>query len=125
LKILIVDDNVSVRRLIATIVKPLASDLRECEDGADAVAAYRAERPDVVLMDIRMPSVDGIAATRQIRIFDPTAKIVIVTDYDDSQLREASAAAGASDYTLKNNLPDLVGLLERLRDNRGLEQSTS
>jgi CheY-like chemotaxis protein len=125
LKILIVDDNVSVRRLIATIVKPLASDLRECEDGADAVAAYRAERPDVVLMDIRMPSVDGIAATRQIRIFDPTAKIVIVTDYDDSQLREASAAAGASDYPLKNNLPDLVGLLERLRDNRGLEQSTS
>ena len=68
-------------------------------------------------MDIRMPTVDGIAATSQIRIFDPTATIVIVTDYDDSQLREASAAAGASDYTLKDNLPDLVGLLERLRDN--------
>jgi DNA-binding NarL/FixJ family response regulator len=76
-------------------------------------------------MDIRMPTLDGIAATRQIRTFDPTATIVIVTDYDDSQLREASAAAGASDYTLKNNLPDLVGLLERLRDNRVLEQRTS
>ena len=125
MKILIIDDNASVRRLIASIVKPLASDIRECQDGVGAVAAYREQRPDVVLMDIRMPNIDGIAATRQIRIFDPTATIVIVTDYDDSQLREASAAAGASDYTLKNNLPDLVGLLERLRDNRGLEQSTS
>ena len=76
-------------------------------------------------MDIRMPTLDGIAATRQIRIFDPTATIVIGTDYDDRQLREASAAAGACDYLLKNNLPDLVGLLERLRDNRGLEPSTS
>lgn len=123
MKILIVDDNASVRRLIAAIVEPVATDIRECEDGACAVAAYRAQRPDVVLMDIRMPDLDGIAATRQIRIFDPTAKIVIVTDYDDGQLREASAAAGASDYTLKDNLPDLVALLERLRDNRGSEQS--
>ena len=119
------DDNASVRRLIATILEPVASDIRECGDGAAAVAAYRAQRPDIVLMDIRMPAVDGIAATRQIRMFDPTAKIVIVTDYDDSQLREASAAAGASDYTLKNNLLDLVGLLERLRDNRGPEQPIS
>jgi CheY-like chemotaxis protein len=94
LKILIVDDNASVRRLIATILGPLASEIRECEDGAGAVAAYRAQRADVVLMDIRMPAVDGIAATKEIRITDPMARIVIVTDYDDSHLREAAAAAG-------------------------------
>jgi CheY-like chemotaxis protein len=123
LKLLIVDDNAAVRRLIATILEPVASDIRECEDGAASVAAYREQRPDVVLMDIRMPALDGIAATRQIRMLDPTAKIVIVTDYDDRHLREASAAAGATDYTLKDNLLDLVGLLERLRDNRGFEQS--
>jgi DNA-binding NarL/FixJ family response regulator len=79
--------------------------------------AYQAQRPDVVLMDIRMPEVDGITATRQIRILDPAARIVIVTDYDDSQLRDAALAAGACDYTLKDNLPDLVPLLRRLRAN--------
>jgi CheY-like chemotaxis protein len=115
LKILIVDDNASVRRLIASIVQPLASEIRECEDGAGAVAAYRVQRPDVVLMDIRLPEVDGIAATKQIRIADPTARIVIVTDYDDSHLREAAAAAGACHYALKDNLSGLVPLLERIK----------
>jgi CheY-like chemotaxis protein len=114
LKILIVDDNASVRRLIASIVQPIASEIRECEDGAPAVEVYRIHRPDVVLMDIRMPGVDGIAATRNIRTADPTARIVIVSDYDDIHLRTAATAAGACHYALKDNLPDLVRVLERV-----------
>jgi CheY-like chemotaxis protein len=125
LKILIVEDNVSVRRLIASIIQPIAEEIRECEDGAGAAAAYQAQKPDFVLMDIRMPEVDGIAATKQIRILDPAARIVIVTDYDDSQLRDAALAAGACDYTLKDNLPDLVSRLRRLRANPGARESTS
>ena len=65
-----------------------------------------------------MPVVEGIEATREIRITDPAAKIVI-TDYDDNELREAALAAGASDYTIKDNLPGLIHLLERMSTGAG------
>jgi CheY-like chemotaxis protein len=119
LKILIVDDNAPVRRLVASIVGPLAESIRECSSGEEAVAAYGSTRPDIVLMDIRMKEMDGIEATRRICQADPNAKIVILTDYDDTELRRAAAAAGTVHYALKDNLPDLVRLIETLRDKEG------
>jgi len=115
LKLLIVDDNAAVRRLIRSIVLPFASEICECIDGADAFSAYQAHRPDVVLMDIRMDEVDGIQATKQIKAADPKAKIVIVTDYDDDALRHAAMSAGACGYALKENLLDLARLLETIK----------
>ena len=114
MKLLIVDDNAGVRRLIRSIVLPLADDICECGDGGKAISTYLAQRPDVVLMDIRMNELDGIQATRQITAIDPTARILIVTDYDDSELRRASMRAGASGYVLKSNLLELVRLLETI-----------
>ncbi|HUE02642.1 MAG TPA: response regulator [Bryobacteraceae bacterium] len=109
--ILIVEDNAGVRRLLRHAVSGIASEIWECHDGADALAVYAAQRPDVVLMDIRMPRLDGLAATRQIRRLHPTARIVIVTDYDEDALRAAARAAGACGYALKQNLPDLARLI--------------
>jgi len=114
MKILIVDDNESVRRLVASIVRPVAEEVRECVGGRDAVEAYQSQRPDVVLMDLRMKDGDGIATTRELRIADPAAKVVIVTDYDDEELRKAALAAGACEYALKENLPDLLRLLRNV-----------
>ncbi len=119
MKLLIVDDNAAVRRLIAGILQPFAGEIRECADGADALAAYQAQRPDLVLMDIRMPRVDGIQATKQIRAAHPDARIIVVTDYDDSRLREAAMDAGACAYALKDNLPDLIRLLEAMQGRPG------
>jgi len=116
MKLLIVDDNAAVRRLIRSIVLRLADDIYECGDGAEALSAYVAQRPDVVLMDIRMSEVDGIQATKQITAVDPTAKILMVTDYDDRELRQASMRAGACGYVLKDNLLDLVRLLDQPAD---------
>ena len=111
MKILIVDDNAGMRRLLRRTVPEIASAVWECSDGADALAAYAERQPDVVLMDIRMPLMDGLAATRQIRRFDPSARVVMVTDYDDEDLRLAAREAGACAYTLKQNLIDLRCLI--------------
>jgi CheY-like chemotaxis protein len=115
LKILIVDDNASVRRLIRSVLPPLAGEIYECANGPDAIATYQAHRPDVVLMDIRMGEMDGIEATNRIQAADPEAKIVIVTDYDDDALRQAAIRAGACGYVLKDNLLELAGLLEAMK----------
>lgn len=109
--VLIIEDNAGVRRLLRHAIAGTAGEIWECDDGADALAVYASHRPDVVLMDIRMPGLDGLSATRQICEFDPSARVVIVTDYDDYELRIAAAEAGASSYALKQSLPDLPDVI--------------
>jgi DNA-binding NarL/FixJ family response regulator len=112
--ILIVDDNPSVRRLLRRAVLPDATSIWECADGAEAQRAYEEHRPDIVLMDVRMPKMDGLAATRKLLHTDPSAKIVIVTDYDDDDIRGAASEAGASGYILKQDLVELAQLVRSL-----------
>jgi DNA-binding NarL/FixJ family response regulator len=84
-----------MRRMIRRLVMDLADEIGECGDGAEALAMYSELRPDWVLMDIEMKQTNGIVATRQIKADFPTARIVMVTNYDDATLREAARAAGA------------------------------
>jgi CheY-like chemotaxis protein len=111
--VLIVEDNASVRRLLRRAIDQVATQIWECNDGADALSFYDDHRPDVVLMDIRMPQMDGLAATRQIRRFHADAKIVIVTDSDDEELRAAATKAGACGYVLKQDLMGLASMIEK------------
>jgi len=111
MKLLIVEDNPQMRHLIIQIVRKLSDAIFECEDGAQALSAYRTHLPDWVLMDVEMPEIDGISATRQIIAQFPEAKIAIVTDYNNANLREAAKAAGAREYVSKENLIDLRRLL--------------
>jgi CheY-like chemotaxis protein len=112
--VLIVEDNAGVRRLLRSAVAGIAAAAWECCDGAGALEAYAAHRPDIVLMDIRMPGMDGLAATRQILGSHPFAKIVIVTDYDDDALRGAAREAGACGYVLKLDLLQLAPLIRSI-----------
>lgn len=111
MEILIIDDNAGMRRLMRTLVGDLAVAIHECEDGTQALAAYLQYRPGCVLMDIKMPGLDGIAACRQIKAADPAARIIFVTDYDDAWLRAAAGQAGGSAYVIKERLLDLRALL--------------
>ncbi|HEU4387001.1 MAG TPA: response regulator transcription factor [Blastocatellia bacterium] len=111
MRILIVDDNDQMRRLIKSIVSNPADEVFEANDGSEALSKYAACRPDWVLMDIEMKAVDGLSATRTIRRHFPDARIVMVTEYDDPDWREEARAAGACGYVLKENLFDLRRIL--------------
>ena len=100
--------------MIRRVVNDLVSDVEECGDGSEALAAYDAYRPDCVLMDIEMSRMDGITATREILMAFPSARVVIVTKHDDEQLREAAREAGACGYVLKENLMAIRELLGNL-----------
>jgi DNA-binding NarL/FixJ family response regulator len=104
MKLLIAERNEGMRLLIAGFVEDLADTVVECADGGDVVAAYESHRPDWVLMDVHLPTLDGIEATRRITAAFPSARVMIVTDYDDSRLRQRASSAGASAYVLKEDL---------------------
>lgn len=111
MNLLIVEDNDQIRRMIVNIVRGLAEHTYECGDGVEALPAYAIHRPDWVLMDVKMKEMDGITATRQIKASYPEANIMIVTDYDDPDLREAARSAGACEYVTKENLLEVRCIL--------------
>ncbi len=112
LKVLIVDDNAQMRRMVKSYLRGLAEQTRECADGAEALAAYTAFLPDWVLMDWEMKLMDGLTATRQIIAGFPDAKVLLVTNHDEKVLRQAATEAGACGYVLKENLLDVRGWLQ-------------
>lgn len=111
MQILIADDNERVRGLIKRLIADLCDEVFECSDGESAVRAYAERQPDWVLMDIELGEVDGLDATRRIKAEYPEARIVIVTNYDDSRLRQSAIDAGACAYVLKENLSALLELV--------------
>lgn len=111
MKVLIVDDSEPMRRMIKTVIADLVGDIFERSDGGEALAAYREHQPDVVLMDLKMTGTDGFAATREIKQFFPQARIVMVSQWEDAQLREDARLAGAEAYVGKSNLQPLRRIL--------------
>ncbi len=109
--ILIADDNPPVRRIIRSLVAREGVKIYECSDGVEAVAAYVEYFPDWVLMDIEMRNMDGIAATQAIRALNPQARIIVVTSYDDPELRAATEEAGAAAYVVKDDLSRLRAVI--------------
>ncbi len=113
MKLLIVEDNQEMRELIKSVVGDLADAVAECGDGSQAVAAYADQQPDWVLMDMEMPRVGGLAATRRLRAVWPEARIVIVTQHNDAHYRAAAHEAGACAYVTKEDLLPLRQIFQR------------
>lgn len=108
MKLLIADDNEKMRSMLKMVVKGVADEVVECNDGNEAVALYDTVRPDYVLMDIQMKQMDGITATKMIRKSFPTAKVIIVSNFSDQKFRFAAGVAGVSGFVPKENLLDVL-----------------
>lgn len=110
MRILICDDQAIVRDGLEMLLK-LEKDMQiagKAEDGAHAVELTAQCKPDVVLMDLKMPVMNGVEATREIRARFPDTKILVLTTYDDDEWLMDALRAGASGYLLKDTPRDRV-----------------
>ncbi len=103
IRLLLVDDQDLVRAGLRGILRPqfgfeIAG---ECPDGAEVLAAVAACEPDIVLMDVRMPLVDGVAATRRLRASHPALPVLALTTFDDDEALAGMLRAGAAGFVLK------------------------
>ena len=106
--VVVADDQAIVRAGFRLLIdsEPDLAVLGEAADGAEAVAVARATVPDVVLMDIRMPLLDGIEATRQITAAGPPPRVLILTTFDLDEYVFGALRAGASGFMLKDRPPE-------------------
>src|SRR6266567_274300 len=115
IRVVIVDDHLMVRRGLATFLKA-AQDLElvgEAATGPEAIRVCAETRPDVVLMDLRLPELDGIEATRAIRQAHPETQVIVVTSAHDDELVSHALRAGAIGYLIKDI--GVTGLGEAIR----------
>jgi len=108
--VLVVDDHALLRTGVANIINH-ESDLHviaEACNGLEAVEAFERYRPDVTLLDLRMPVMEGVEAVRQIRERDPNAKVIVLTTYDTDDDISRALKAGAKAYVLKDISADAL-----------------
>jgi DNA-binding NarL/FixJ family response regulator len=110
IRVLLVDDESLVRAGLRAIIdaEPDLEVVGEGGDGAEAVSQTRSLRPDVVCMDVRMPHVDGIAATRLLTGRDDSPRVLVLTTFENDDYVYDALAAGASGFLLKRSAPEQV-----------------
>ena len=122
--ILTADDHPLIRDGLAAVLRAESGlqVVAEAANGEEAIEAYARLRPDVVLMDLRMPVMDGLTATRAILADDSNARIIVLTTYDGDEDIHRALAAGARGYLLKDMMrTDLLGVIRAVhRGQRGI-----
>ena len=104
-KVLITDDEAHIRKFVSLVVKRLGAPVvLEATNGQEAVEIYQREKPDLVLLDVNMPILDGVGALTRIRELDPAALVVMLTSLTNRQTVETCARLGALDY-LRKDIP--------------------
>lgn len=105
--VLIVDDHAIVRQGLRTYLdlQPDIEVVGEASDGREAVSKVRETLPDIVLMDLVMPNVDGVEATRQVTAVSPSTRVIVLTSFSEDEQVFASIKAGAQGYLMKDVLP--------------------
>ncbi len=107
--ILIVDDQPEVRRALSRLLKmfPECFLAGEANDGQEALNLASQIKPDIVIMDVNMPGMDGLEATKQLRVVVPSTRVLILTQHDSPQAVDAAKGAGAYGYLVKSDSRNL------------------
>jgi DNA-binding NarL/FixJ family response regulator len=108
--VLVVDDHALLRTGVANIIsqEPDLHVVAEASNGLEALAAFERYRPDVTLLDLRMPEMEGVEVVRQIRARDPQARVIVLTTYDTDDDIQRALKAGAKAYILKDIAADAL-----------------
>jgi DNA-binding NarL/FixJ family response regulator len=109
--VLIVEDDEPMRRALRCMVADLVGEVHECANSEDAMTAYAALLPDWVVLDLANGGRGGFAATQQLMAAYPDARIIVVGNYDDDDLRQAAVSAGAIGYVVTENMYDVRALV--------------
>jgi two-component system invasion response regulator UvrY len=113
---MIVDDHAEMRALIRNLLNGSNRHFVECASAEEAIAGFATERPDWTLMDIVMPGMNGLTATRRIKAHFPEARILIISQHDDHHLRDSAREAGATGFLGKEQLTLLEGMIAGVGD---------
>ncbi len=106
--ILVVDDAAFMRMRMSKILTEAGYEVIQAENGLEAVAKYKANSPDAVLMDITMPEMDGLTALKEIKAHDPAARVAMVTALGQQQVVLDAVKSGAKDFLVKPCEPERV-----------------
>jgi len=109
-RILVVDDNDAFRQRVKAFFAPEADMevVAETSDGEEAITKAQELKPDVVLMDVRMPGFNGVSATRKLREEVPEVKVIMLSVFDLPEYREAAMVSGASGYVVKKSMEEAL-----------------
>ena len=106
--VLIADDHAVYRMGLRDLLQPEFNVVSEATEGSEAVEKAQKQKPDVVVMDINMPGMDGIAAAKQIKECCPDTGVVVITAYDDDRRMFEAIQAGVAGYVLKDDDPQTM-----------------
>lgn len=125
-KILVVDDEDNIRTLVQTMLKQEGRHVALAAKGKDAIAVFKKERPNLTILDIDMPDIDGLTVLREIRTIDPQAKVMIFTGGDSSTVEREARALGVTDFLQKGfAVPSIAELEARGSTSTVLQVSSS
>jgi two-component system chemotaxis response regulator CheY len=110
-KVLLVDDELHIRKYVGLILRQLGSPtIIEAVNGEEALVQYQNERPDLVLLDVNMPHMDGIETLRQLKAVDPDAFVVMLTSLANRQTVEQAIELGAANYIRKDTPKEEIAI---------------
>ena len=117
-KILVIDDEQGIRNLLDTLLRRKGYDVVLAESGSKGLELFRRERPDVIVLDLIMPEMTGLAVLRQIRSLDPKKPVIVLTGAGTAEAEQQVRALGVTEYVEKEfSLHRLGDALNRLLSN--------
>jgi two-component system OmpR family response regulator len=114
-KVLVIDDEQGIRALLDTLLRRKGYDVIVAESGQKGLECFRRERPDVLVLDLKMPGMDGLTVLRQVRSLDPIMPVIILTGAGTAETEQRVRALGVTEYVEKEFSLHLLGdALKRL-----------